>query len=205
DMGANTGLINNVGLNAFQIALEQASIDPKYATKKLAAIYEILEPDYMTVQAEGRLIKLDKRLMEFLMLNLMMAMFYTRLGENVVRGGNAFSSGDFVDVLSHFPDTVVPERRKKRAYISNILSKNEVTRDDKYNRKLFRRIKHGQYIINPQLSLWVEDEWRSIYDLLSLDLLAYRLRDGQSYFYVNIDEHLQKQLEHFRSQVMALC
>lgn len=139
------------------------------------------------------------------MLNLMMAMFYTRLGENVVRGGNAFSSGDFVDVLSHFPDTVVPERRKKRAYISNILSKNEVTRDDKYNRKLFRRIKHGQYIINPQLSLWVEDEWRSIYDLLSLDLLAYRLRDGQSYFYVNIDEHLQKQLEHFRSQVMALC
>jgi hypothetical protein len=38
--------------------------------------------------------------------------------------------------------------------------KNEVHRDDPYNRKLFRRLKHGHYIINPQLAVWVEGAWR---------------------------------------------
>ena len=45
-------------------------------------------------------------------------------------------------MLHHFPDALVPARRKQRAYISSILAKNEVHRDDPYNRKLFRRLKH---------------------------------------------------------------
>ena len=151
EMGANTELINNVGFNAYQIVLEQACVDPKYATRKLARMYRRLEPESVVIQVDGRLLKLDNRLMEFLMLNLMIAMFYTRLGESVVRyGSGAYSSGDFVEVLSHFSDDIVPARRKKRAYISSILSKNEINREDKYNRKLFRRIKHGHYIINPE-------------------------------------------------------
>ena len=205
EMGANTELVNNAGFNAFQIALEQACSDPKYAAKKLAGIYEQLEPESMVIQVEGRLVKLDNRLMEFLMLNLMIALFYTRLGENITRfGGGAFSSGDFVEVLAHFPNRIVPERRKKRAYISSILSKNEVDRADKYNRKLFRRIKHGHYIINPQLSVRVEDEWRNIYDLLSLDLLGYRRKEEADYYYYNPNERMEQQLKEFRTLVRRL-
>ncbi len=207
EMGANTELINNVGFNAFQIVLEQACVDPKYATRKLAGVYQKLEPESTVIQVDGRLVKLDKRLMEFLMLNLMIAMFYTRLGENVVHyGGGAYSSGDFVEVLSHFPDAVVPARRKKRSYISSILSKNEINREDKYNRKLFRRIKHGHYIINPGLSVWVENEWRNIYDLLSLDLLGYQRREtfgAYDYFY-DPNPHMQQRLAQFRASVRRL-
>jgi len=47
------------------------------------------------------------------------------------------------------------------------------SRDDPYNRKLFRRLKHGHYIINPQLAVWVEGAWRPLYALLSLDALGY--------------------------------
>ena len=116
ELGADTGLINNVGFNAFHIALEQACIDAHYAARKLAGVYEKLAPLDMVIQVDGRLVKLDNRLMEFLLLNLMMAMFYTRLGDNIVRfGGGAFSSGDFVEVLRHFPDALVPARRKQRA------------------------------------------------------------------------------------------
>jgi hypothetical protein len=86
-MGADTGLINNVGFNAFHIALEQACIDAHYAARKLAGVYEKLAPLAMVLQVDGRLVKLDNRLMEFLLLNLMIAMFYTRLGDNVVRFG----------------------------------------------------------------------------------------------------------------------
>src|SRR5215813_9257663 len=96
-MGADTSLINNVGFNAFHIVLEQACIDAHYAARKLAGVYDTLAPLDMVIQVDGRLLKLDKRSMEFLLLNLMIAMFYTRLGDNVVRfGGGAFSSGDFV-------------------------------------------------------------------------------------------------------------
>jgi hypothetical protein len=107
-------------------------------------------------------------------------------------------------VLQHFPDTVVPERRKKRAYISSILSKNEVGRDDKYNRRLFRRIKHGHYLINPELAVWVEGEWRNIYDLLSLDALGYRRRERHPFYTFDPNPRMQYQLDQFKTLVKQL-
>jgi hypothetical protein len=132
-------------------------------------------------------------------------MFYTRLGDNVVRfGGGAFRSGDFVEVLRHFPDALVPVRRKHRAYISSILAKNEADRDDKYNRKLFRRLKHGHYIINPTLAVWVEGDWRNIYDVLSLDLLGYRRQALRDRYYFDPHERMQHQLQHFKTLIKQL-
>ncbi len=204
-MGADTGLINNVGFNALHIALEQACIDAHYAARKLAGVYDTLAPLDMVIQVDGRLVKLDNRLMEFLLVNLMIAMFYTRLGDNVVRfGGGAFSSGDFVEVLRHFPDALVPARRKQRAYISSILAKNEVHRDDKYNRKLFRRLKHGHYIINPQLAVWVEGAWRNIYDVVPLDALGYGRQDRRDWYDFDPHERMHGQLQHFKTLVKQL-
>lgn len=174
EQGADTGRANDAGFNAFQITLEQvAAAGKNYSARKLEALYGLLEPDGMDVQVDGRLVKLDNRHMEFLMLNLMLAMFYTRLGEKIIRTAGAFQSADFVAVLARFPSSILPERRKRQAYVSSILSKNEVHRDDKYNRKLFLRIKHGHYMINPKLSLRVEGEWRNVYDLLCFDRVAH--------------------------------
>ena len=203
DMGVDSGQVNNVGFNAFQIAMEQACEDPKYSSKKLAGVYELLAPDSTVIQVGGRLIKLDNRLMEFLMLNLMIAMFYTRFGE-LVAWSQAFTTKDFMESLAHFPERVVPARRKKRSYISSILSKNEVDRDDKYNRKLFRRIKQGNYIINPGLSIRVGERWLNIYELLSLDLLGYTYRDTHGYSYYDPNEWMEKNLEVFRESIRRM-
>jgi len=174
ELGADTAPVNNAGLNAFQIALEQACGDPGYAADKLAAIYELLAPADMVLQVDGRLVKLDASSMEFLVLNLMMAMFYGELGERVASSGGAFTSGDLVGALSAFPDALVPLRRKRRAYVSGVLARNEVDRDDRYNRRLFLRVKHGNYTIAPRLALRVGEAWRDVYELLSLDALARR-------------------------------
>ncbi len=80
-------------------------------------------------------------------------------------------------MLEHFPESIVPARRKKCPYISSILSKNEINRDAPYNRKLFQRWKLGQYLFNPQLSLRIEGEWRRVYELLQPQRLAGQLRD----------------------------
>jgi hypothetical protein len=174
---ADTGLVDGNGLNAFQISLERACADERFARAKLPAVFERLAPASLDVQIEGRLVKLDRRLMEYLMLCIAMVLFYQRLGENWVSRRRLLSAVDFADVLDHFPESVAPARRKKRSYISSILSKNEVSREGPYNRKLFLRVRHGQYLINPQLALRVEGGWRRIYELLSLERLAGQLCD----------------------------
>ncbi|MEA3301948.1 MAG: ankyrin repeat domain-containing protein, partial [Pseudomonadota bacterium] len=203
ERGANTELINNGGFNAFQIALEQALNDPKYSNNKLAAVYRLLEPECIDIQVDERLIKLDKRSMEFLMLSLMMAMFYTRMGDAIRRLGGAFQSSDFTQALAHFPEHILPVRRKKRPYISSILSKNEVSRDDKYNRKLFLRIKRGHYIINPQLSLRVEGEWQNIYALLSFDMVASLHEERHPFWIESYDPNAaaKQHIERFAAKV----
>ena len=161
-MGADTGLINNVGFNAFHIALEQACIDAHYAARKLAGVYDKLAPLDMVIQVDGRLVKLDNRSMEFLLLNLMIAMFYTRLGDNVVRFGGAPSAvGILWRCCTTFP-TRWCRRDANNGPISPVFwRKTKSHRDDPYNRKLFRRLKHGHYIINPKLAVWVEGAWRN--------------------------------------------
>ncbi len=177
DRDADTGLVDGNGLNAFQISLERACADERFARAKLPALFERLAPASLDVQVDERLVKLDRRLMEYLMLSVAMVLFYQRLGENWVSRRGLLSAVDFAQVLEHFPESVIPARRKKRAYISSILAKNELSRQGPYNRKLFLRMRHGQYLVNPGLALRVEGEWCRIYDLLLADRLAGSLRD----------------------------
>jgi len=177
DRDADTGLVDANGLNAFQIALERACADERFARTRLPAVFERLAPPAIDIQVDGRLVKLDQRLMEYLMLCIAMVLFYQRLGENWAMRGRLLSAADVENILAHFPESVVPARRKKRNYISSILSKNEINRDDRYNRKLFLRWRRGEYIINPQLALRVEGDWRKIYDVLQPQRLGAELRD----------------------------
>lgn len=204
-MGADPELVNNAGLNAFQIAVEQACADPEYAAGGLAGVYQELEPTHIVVRSEHRLIKLDNRWMEFLLVNLMVAMFYTRLGELVAkRFGGGITSGDLVDVLETFPDSVVPPRRKRRAYISSVLAKNEASRDGPYNRRLFRRVKRGHYVLNPNLGVWVEGAWRGIYELLSLDALGHRWRDPEQWFGYDTNRLESLYVEEFKTRLRTI-
>jgi hypothetical protein len=182
DLGADTGLVDGNGLNAFQIALDRACGDPRYARSRLPAVWDRLAPASMDIQVDERLVKLDRHHMEYLMLSLAMVLFYQSLGESWASHGRCLTSADFVEVLEHFPESLVPVRRKRRSYISSILSKNECTREGPYNRKLFRRIRHGQYLLNPELALRTEGEWRGIYELLEPGRLAAQRRDPQHWY-----------------------
>jgi hypothetical protein len=170
--GAKPELVNNSGINAFQMALEQAMVSPQFMQNKLVHIYPRLEPDNVAIQVNERLISLDNHLMEFLMLNLVIIMTMIALNTHKKTQSSvekyAFTSGDFLKILEQFPQPILPDRRKKRPYVSSILSKNEINRDDKYNRQLFLRVKRGYYVINPNLSVRLEDEWHNIYDLLNI-------------------------------------
>jgi hypothetical protein len=172
EAGADTRCINSAGFNAFRIVLEQACVNPKYAARYLSKLYHLLVPDSMSLQVDERLVKIDNTSMDFFLFNLMMALFYRVGGKKFLWGDSRwFETKDFIDVLPGFPASVLPERRKKRPYLSSILSKNEMVRDAPYNRRLFIRMRQGHYLFNPRLSLKVEGQWRNIYDVLDLNLL----------------------------------
>jgi hypothetical protein len=194
EQGADTEKVDGNGLTALQIALVQTDRSESYAKKKLADIYALLEPTSLSIQVDGRLVKLDKHSMEFFMLNLMVALFYRVMPKKMTYRVEGFSTQDFLAAVQHIPHSILPERRKQRAYLSSILAKNEVDKDDKYNRKLFYRVLRGAYILNPSLALKVDGEWANIYDLLSVDRLAVEYQDSKSWWSANYNERAEQRM-----------
>jgi len=176
DRGADPALRANNGFTALHFALEQAVRDKRFAQHRIARLYPLLEPQSVSVQTEGRLIKLDQRLMETFLLHLITAMFYRHLGP--AQTNEAFTAGDLAQWVEHLPDSVLAPRRKRRQYISSVLAKNEINREDRYNRHLFVRIRRGHYVVNPRLRLRDGPEWVAYYDLYPLqDLDIKRAED----------------------------
>ncbi len=167
EKGANPYLTDNIGRNAYQIALQKALLDKRFAQEKLASLYECLSPDNISLQVDGKLIKLDVNRMEFFLVNVMIAIAHHKQQFN--HRTWSFKADDFLEPLAHFPEIIMSERYKRRAYLSSILAKNEMNKRDIYNKKLFLRVKHGHYILNPDLLLKFEDEWINIYKLLDLE------------------------------------
>jgi hypothetical protein len=166
-------LVDNNQRNALQISLTQATKSKTYAQQALSTIYHQLTPDSLSIQVDGRLIKLGNHLMEFVLLNLLISLFDRVLPRKLLFAG-CFQVDDILEAIAYFPDDVLLPRRKKRAYISSILAKNEVDRNERYNRKLFKRTKRGHYLFNPDLSIKIEGEWVGIYTICQIDRLHFQ-------------------------------
>ena len=172
EMAANVELVNGAGLNAFQIMLQETAENLRYARRFTPAVYQRLSPPAVTVMVGGGLRKIDGHTGEFVLYNLMVAMFQTRLERRMNRHARpGLSAADFEEVLRILPRTAVPEYRTKRAYISGILARNEVDRDAPYNRRLFKRVRRGYYILSPRLRVRIGDAWLGVYDLLDAEAL----------------------------------
>ena len=157
--GADLSLLNSNEHTAFQIALHRAIFDSQYAEKQLPTIYYELASDSLDVQVDNRLIKIDQRKMEYFIFHV--GMLLLMLDEYHRESGyvKILNSANLTKLLQRFPDTILPEYRKKRAYVSSILSKNEVDSNTPYNHKLFKRVRHGFYVINPALKVKIAGEW----------------------------------------------
>jgi len=173
DKGANPHLSDNLGRDAFQIMLQKALMNKKYGQQKLNVLYPLLSPQSLSLQIEGRLIKLDIKQMEVFLVNAMIALMH----QQEVKGRSlwSFVVQDFLEPLAYFPERIMPEQRKRRAYISSILSKNEIHRQDPYNRQLFCRVKLGHYILNPRIKIKLNEEWVALHQTLNLSFIQERV------------------------------
>ncbi len=171
ERGANEELTDNFGRAALHWALLRAYTDATFAAGPFGRVYELLVPASLSLKVGERLIKIDNHLSEFFLFHSLVALFKHKLSHPdgwMLRG---FSTADFVEAVQAFPENVWREERKKRAYLSSVFSRNEMDRDYAYNRRLFARMAHGHYVLNPLLALKSGEEWVELYDYLNLPLL----------------------------------
>lgn len=175
ERGADPLLTGNDGLAAYHQVLSAAVSTPRYAQQKSAQLYTLLKPESLSLQVEGRLIKLDNRQMAMFLVILMQALFHTHLG-SALFFSEAFSAARLAECVVHLPEALLPERRKRRSYISSQPSQHEVNSKNPYGKKLFLRLNHGQYILNPGLKIRKGDVWRAVYELQSPEDLGHDLQ-----------------------------
>jgi hypothetical protein len=216
DRGADRSLIANHGLNAAQQVLEYATVDAAYA-RRMAPVWHALVLEQVSVQVLGKLVKLHAGLMALFLLNLCIAHFHRTLGE-LAGSATAFNASFLADLVADLPEQILPARRKRQQYISSVLSANEVGREAPYNRRLFKRISRGQYIINPNLKLRLQDRWVNIHEILPLVDLGVGPTtvnqsipihsEAQRQMRADLEEQMrwrrERRLEHFNKLVEAM-
>jgi hypothetical protein len=166
---------------------KMTDIQRDYKKKVLTRFYSHVKTESLKLKIGSRLLKIDSHQAEYLIFHYMFATLEMR----IILAANEenrmvyphFSTADFMTFYENLPSQIIPEYRKQRPYISSILSKNELLRVDKYNKKLFTRLNQGEYIINPQVELWVEEEWINVYELINIEDLKQRHQQQLNYFF----------------------
>lgn len=181
EAGADTLLTDNYGLTAWQAALERAVTDTKFASGAFPAANELLIPGSLSLKFDDRLIKLDSSQGEFLLFHIFFVFLRHRLNRQSLKEDVPLTAVLLSEIAVSLPDSVIHDYRKKRTYISALLSKNESNSDNPYCKKLFKRKKTGHYILNPKLALRQKDEWVNIYALLNIGFISTLGREGNKY------------------------
>jgi len=195
--GASLDRSDNLGRTPLQLALRAAYHNPLYAKATLGAIYPLLLPAALKVRVGDQMVKIDSHRMEFFLFHSMLAKFEFILRTKIETAVPAFETADFIHALTHFPEAVIPERRKRREALSASLASNEVFRDAPRNRRLFVRVKRGFYIPNPCLALDLDAKWVSLRDLLQFDHLEREKKNRNLSGFLNMVRDIEHDVESF--------
>ncbi len=167
EQGAKLDVTDNLGINPFLMALQQAHANDPFLKSRLPALYAKLQPDSVKMKIDNHLVKISARSTEFFLLHNFIAAQTQLIMKKRDLEDRGLTMENVTDICTKFPDTILPEFRKKRQYLNSILSKNEIDRDDPYNKKLFLRVARGIYVLNPDLEILVaEDQWMNVYDMM---------------------------------------
>lgn len=178
ERGASLEATDHYGWNALHWALREAFRDPAYARGPFAAVFERVAPSNIDLNTCERLVRIDRHHSEYLLFQSLWTLFRGRFSMPSRRGEAAFETHTILEAWQHLPAAVLAPERKRRQYVSGLLSRNEVKRDYAYNRQLFVRLALGCYQFNPKLALRrrgsgeQHEAWVPLYAALNLPLVA---------------------------------
>ena len=176
ERGANPEATDHLGRNALHWALLEAFRDARFARGPFAALYERIAPPSIDLMSGERLVRIDRHLSEYLLFQTLWVLFKSRFAVPGWRARGGFETASILDAWRDLPAHILAPERKRREYLSGLLSRNEVTRDYAYNRHLFARLAQGWYQFNPALAVRRRDasdeSWVPLYEALNVRLVA---------------------------------
>lgn len=175
DRGASRTNRDLYGLQPMHHALRRVWLERGFGAGDLGAMWEMLAPASFDVRVDDRLVQIGREQGEFAVFQL----FVERLQmSKLSREPRLIGIGtsELLTYVEALPGVVLRDYRKKRPYLSAILSKNEALSTAVGSRRLFERRRHGHYVINPALSLWREGAGGEGQWLPADEVFATRLR-----------------------------
>lgn len=175
--GADPDRRDEFGHTAWLHAVSRAMEESGFAVSGLPALYDALAPAVLDVQTDGRLVRVEQHQGEYWVLTLMLAGLKTQWSACVLRSHEVWKYGDgfFAEqlhlVLERLPPHLWSDKRRKRSYVNQVLSRGEVDSSYRPARQLFARARHGHYLPNPAMLLRQGEGWVPVYDVLGLDWL----------------------------------
>lgn len=175
ERGADPDATDHLGRNALHWALLEAFRDARFARGPFGSLYELIAPASLDLMSNDRLVRIDRHLSEYLLLQTFWALFKSRFAIPA-HAHAGFNTAVILDAWRDLPPHVVASERKRRTYLSGLLARNEVGRDYAYNRRLFVRVAQGWYQFNPALQVRRthagSEAWIPLYEALNLRLVA---------------------------------
>ena len=157
--GANLTEVDGYSRTAFQIFLSRLySSIKKPAPDKITSLYNKLFLQDISLQIDSKLVKVGANKIEFLFLNMLLVILH--MTRSMEKHNIVFTNDTLLSRLECFNGSdIITEAKMKRTYVSSVLSRNEINSNYPYNRKLFRRIMQGKYILNPTMQIKANDTW----------------------------------------------
>ncbi|MDQ3190441.1 MAG: UvrD-helicase domain-containing protein [Bacteroidota bacterium] len=172
EAGANTNHRDNFGRNVVQLAIFQSYFSTQYIATRIGMIYPLVVTDNIKIKVDDRLIKINNHTIDYFVLNFLIAVQSSVILKKNFYENKGMKVDDFLEKFILFPENILYDYRKKRAYLSAHLSKNEVDRKSPDNRKLYKRVERGNYVLNTNLEIFIDDSWLNIYELMKTDRIT---------------------------------
>ncbi len=178
--GASPTARSPYGLQPLHWALRRAWGDAAFARSSFGAMWRVLAPPSFDVKVGVSTVQIGREQGEFFVFQAMIERLWqadwSTRAVMIGLGAQHFLAG-----LETFSEVVIREYRKKRPYLSHLLSKNEINGSALTNRRPFKRMTQGRYVINPEAALLDElgggnDVWVPVAQVLDEPLRAHALK-----------------------------
>ncbi|MDR2498688.1 MAG: UvrD-helicase domain-containing protein [Tannerellaceae bacterium] len=163
--GASIRLTDKSNLTAFDYLLNNFLTNknnkqrPQYYIndKALIRYWDKVRPLEIKYEFRQRIFSIGSHSMLFVLILLIRNTIDTPLNSTAIPGAyvandaSSFSLDALEKLIEMFPDEILPPYRKKRSYLSSIMSAHELSKDSHYGKATFMRVKRGLYKINPEI------------------------------------------------------
>jgi len=170
-VGADKSLNDNFGKTPFQHMLVRFYHSKAIGVPKFSELFHLLKPDHIKFRAYGRQVKIDQYKADFLMVNVMISLQSAIIASQLIFQKEGINAKILETFLELIPDSILPEHRKQRTYINAHLARHELNSKASSGKKLYLRFERGHYVINPDLEIYIGDEWRQLHELMQFETM----------------------------------